>query len=67
MHVKGDYKLHYYRGYTDLNLPDEIVRLFDIKSDPDELVDLAGTHKEIASELLSELKRKLDEANKPYL
>lgn len=65
--VKGGYKLHYYRGYTDLNLPDEIIRLFDIESDPEELVDLAGTHREIASELLSELKRKLDEANKPYL
>jgi len=65
--VKGGYKLHYYRGYTDQNLPDELIRLFDVKSDPEELVDLSGTHKEIASELLAELKRSLDEANKPYL
>ena len=67
VNVKGGYKLHYYRGYTDRSLPAELIRLFDIKSDPDELVDLAGTHKEIASELLDELKRKLDVANKPYL
>jgi arylsulfatase A-like enzyme len=65
--VKDGYKLHYYQGYTDLNLPAEIIRLYDIQSDPEEMVDLAETHKEIASELLTEIKRKLDEANKPYL
>lgn len=65
--VKGGYKLHYYRGYTDLNLPAEIIRLFDVESDPEEMVDLADTHTGIASELLDELKRNLDDANKPYL
>ena len=65
--VKNGYKLHYYRGYTDLNLPAEVIRLYDIKSDPEELVNMADTHKDIASELLDEIKRKLDEANQPYL
>ncbi|HEX6270326.1 MAG TPA: sulfatase-like hydrolase/transferase [Anaerolineales bacterium] len=64
--VKEDYKLHYYFGYPEA--PNgELVKLFDIKSDPEELVDLYPTKKEIASELLNELKSKLAEVNQPYL
>jgi arylsulfatase A-like enzyme len=64
--VKENYKLHYYFGYPEL--PNgETVKLFDIKSDPEELVDLYSSKKGIASELLNELKSKLKEVNKPYL
>lgn len=64
--VKEDYKLHYYFGYPEA--PEgELARLFDIKSDPEELVDLYPTKKELARELLDELKSKLVEVNKPYL
>jgi arylsulfatase A-like enzyme len=64
--VKENYKLHYYFGYPELS-NGETVKLFDIKSDPEELVDLYSSKKEIASELLNELKSKLIEVNKPYL
>jgi arylsulfatase A-like enzyme len=64
--VKEDYKLHYYFGYPEA--PEgELVKLFDIKSDPEELVDLYPSKNGLARELLNELKGKLAEVNKPYL
>jgi len=64
--VKEDYKLHYYFGYPETT-EGELVKLFDIKSDPEELMDLYPSKKGVASELLNELKDKLAEVNKPYL
>jgi len=43
------------------------VKLFDIKSDPEELIDLISSKKGMTMELLNELKGKLAEVNKPYL
>lgn len=63
--VKEDYKLHYYFGYPEV--PDgELVKLYNLKSDPEELVDLYPSKKGTASELLNELKGKLVEADRPY-
>jgi arylsulfatase A-like enzyme len=63
--IKEDYKLHYYFGYPEA--PNgELVRLYDLKSDPEELIDLYSSRKGIASELLNELKSKLAEADQPY-
>lgn len=63
--VRENYKLHYYFGYPEL--PEgEQVKLFDIRSDPEELVDLYPSKRETASELFNELKTKLIEVNKPY-
>ncbi len=64
--VRENYKLHYYFGYPELSSGEQ-VKLFDIKSDPEELVDLNSSKKETVSELLNELKRKLVEVNKPYI
>jgi arylsulfatase A-like enzyme len=67
MLVKGRYKLHYYFGYLDrLKVPD-MVKVYDIESDPEELVDLALTEKDLTDQLLGDLKRKLAEVNQPYL
>lgn len=63
--VKENYKLHYYFGYPEV--PAEgLVRLFDIQSDPEEMVELSTSRQGIASELLHELQVKLDEVNAPY-
>jgi len=64
--TKGRYKLHYYFGYEERNIPD-LVKLFDLESDPEELVDLAQIQKEMTTELLKELKIKLEAVNQPYL
>ncbi len=64
--ITENYKLHYYFGYKNLP-PDGMVKLFDIKSDPEEMSDLAHTRKSVADELLAQLKEKLQEVNRPYL
>jgi arylsulfatase A-like enzyme len=66
MLVKGQYKIMYFFGYEKLN-GDERVELYDIGSDPEEIVDLSLSEPQITAELLGELKAKLAEVNKPYL
>lgn len=66
MQVTGKYKLIYYIGYEQLGGRGEYYQLFDIETDPEELNDLAGTEQETALELLSSLKSKLEEVNKPF-
>jgi len=66
MLVRENYKLHYYFGYSQL--PEgELVKLFDIAADPEELVELSVSKRETAAELLNELKTKLKEVDEPYL
>jgi len=64
--VRGGYKLLYYFGYKEREI-DELIRLFNIETDPEELINLYASQKDIADELLKELKSKLDEVNRPYL
>jgi arylsulfatase A-like enzyme len=65
MLVRENYKLHYYFGYPEV--PEEgIARLFDIKSDPEEMTDLYSSRPETAQELLSTLKTALEQVNEPY-
>ena len=66
-HYKGPYKLIYYLGYEeDRRLP-ETIQLFNLQDDPEELNDLSVSHKDVADEMLRELKSKLQEVNEPYL
>ncbi len=65
MLVKGQYKLVYYFGYADRGVK-ELVQLYDIQADSEELTDLSASRKEIADALLLELKRKLREHDDPY-
>jgi arylsulfatase A-like enzyme len=68
--VNGRYKLHYYVGYPELQKyeqVDEKVKLFDIESDPEELIDLSISEPQITAALLGELKAKLADVNEPYL
>ncbi len=64
--VRGQYKLAYYFGYKRLENIGERVELYDLGQDPEELVDLFPSRKDIALDLLDGLKSKLAEVNKPY-
>ncbi|HEY6071853.1 MAG TPA: sulfatase-like hydrolase/transferase, partial [Anaerolineales bacterium] len=66
MMLKEDYKLLYSYGLKG-PAAGELVRLFDIKSDPEEMNDLYTSSQAIADELLHELKSKIQEVNQPYL
>ena len=64
--IKGRYKLHYYFGYSETG-GNDLVKMFNIKDDPEEMNDLSELEKGITSELLKELKARLAEVNEPYL
>lgn len=64
---KGKYKLIYYLGYEDNRHFPEAVQLFDLETDPEELIDLSETEKATAQQMLGELKAKLGEVNEAYL
>ena len=64
--VRGRYKLLYFFGYQALGI-DDLVMLFDLQADPEELVDLSSTQQAVTAELLTELKSKIAQANRPYL
>ncbi|HTP01649.1 MAG TPA: sulfatase-like hydrolase/transferase [Anaerolineales bacterium] len=66
MLLRDRYKLLYFFGYPERGVQ-EMVKLYDLKTDPDELVDLSSTRKDVAASLLAELKARLNEVNKPYL
>ncbi len=65
MLVKGRYKLLYFFGYEDRGFQ-ELVKLFDIQSDPEEMNDLHLAQKDVADAMLAELKTKLAQVNRPY-
>jgi arylsulfatase A-like enzyme len=64
--IKERYKLLYYFGDVERGI-DEMVKLYDIEADPEELVDLYPSQKDAGDDLLDELKTKLAEVDKPYL
>jgi hypothetical protein len=63
--VRDGYKLLYYFGYQADGI-DDFMHLYHIDADPEELVDLQVTQKDVADELFAELKAQLDAANKPF-
>ncbi len=65
MLLKDRYKLLYFFGYPERGI-EEMVKLFDVRSDPGEVVDLSVTEKDLTAAMLGELKARLNEVNKPY-
>jgi arylsulfatase A-like enzyme len=66
MMLRENYKLDYHFGLPEV--PHEgLIRLFDIQSDPEEMVELSKSKPSVATELLNELKTKVKEADQPYL
>jgi arylsulfatase A-like enzyme len=60
---KGNYKLIHYMGYGKIQQRWE---LYDLKEDPEELVDQYSETNYTAQEMRSELLEKLHQANRPY-
>lgn len=54
--IKGDYKLIWYIGYPGYH---DVYELYNLKTDPEELLDLSQSHVEILSAMANELKLKL--------
>jgi arylsulfatase A-like enzyme len=65
--VNENHKLVYYFGYPEIEqFGGEMIELYDLKQDPEELHDLAPEHKTLASDLLAQLKDKLEQVNRAY-
>jgi arylsulfatase A-like enzyme len=66
MLVKDQYKLSYYYGYKELKGIGDLIELYDIQNDPEEMINLYPSKKDIGDELLNIVKAKLVEVNAPY-
>jgi arylsulfatase A-like enzyme len=62
--IKDQFKLIHYIGYPGY---EDVYELYDLKNDPEELVDLYASQSAIGRELQAELEKKVAEANQPYL
>ncbi len=63
--VRGRYKLHYYFGYAEID-GGELIYLYDLQDDPDEMKDLAQELGDLAGEMLAEVKEKIRAADEKY-
>lgn len=63
---KGNHKLIYYQGYKKLEKAEDF-EFYDLKNDPEELVDLYSEDSEVAQLLKAQLFAKLAEENEPFL
>ena len=64
--IRGRYKLIYFFGYADLGGDRQLVELYNLEDDPQELRDLSQEQVELTAELLTALRAKLDDVNSPY-
>jgi arylsulfatase A-like enzyme len=64
--ARGRYKLHNYFGYQPYGV-DDFTRLYDLETDPEEMVDLSKSHKDVAGELLAEMRARLKVVDEPFL
>ena len=64
--VRGNYKLTYFSGYSQLGEVGEYLELYDLEQDPEEMNNLYSRQSSLARELREELTEKIREADKPY-
>ncbi|MFH1183815.1 MAG: sulfatase-like hydrolase/transferase [Chloroflexota bacterium] len=64
--VRGQYKLLYFFGYPEKGI-EELVMLYDLAADPEEMTDLSASHADVARVLLTELKARIRETDQPYV
>ena len=65
MLVRGQHKLTWYFGYPELGTDGEMIELYNLEADPQELNDLASAQPGLAAELSAAVKAKLAEMEQP--
>jgi len=66
MLVRGNYKATWLFGYDEIEAGDEIIELYDLETDPEELNDLSVEKKDTADEMIGVLRSKMDELEQTY-
>ena len=64
--IRGDYKMSYYWGYKAID-GGELVELYDLQKDPEELENLVDAQPDLAVSMLAAIKQKIADADRPYL
>lgn len=64
MMVRGNHKIIWYFGHEELGEEGEMIELYDLSADPEELDNLYPAQKDLADGLIAALKLKLAEAEK---
>jgi hypothetical protein len=64
--LRGNHKLLYFFGFPEKGI-DELVKLYDLEKDPEEMTDLSTSRRDVTTALLTELKALIQEKNQPYL
>jgi hypothetical protein len=64
--IQGDYKLTYYYGWPQQQDKGELVELYDIKHDPEEMEELSSLEKDRAEYLLNLLKTEIERAEESF-
>ena len=67
MLIRGQYKLIYIFGFSSDPESEKSIELYDIETDPEELINLYPAQKSLGDSLLAELLSGLDEADRRYL
>jgi hypothetical protein len=66
MLLRANHKLLYFFGYRQKGV-EELVKLYDIEADPEELDDLSSRQPDLTAELLRQLRAKIKDVNQPYV
>ena len=62
----GDYKLVYYQGWPQQQGQGAQIEMYNLRDDPEELVDLSSVDRERTKDMLAVLMDELDKADAPY-
>ena len=64
--VQGDYKLAYYQGWPQQQGLGELVELYNLKDDPQEMEDLSEVEKDRAGYMQELLEAEIKRADDPF-
>jgi arylsulfatase A-like enzyme len=66
MMIKNKYKMNFYTGYSNLPKGEDLIELYNLEEDPEELVNLYQRGDSLSNEFHQEITDMLSKVNKPY-
>jgi arylsulfatase A-like enzyme len=66
MCLRENFKAMWFFGYDELKPQDEVIELYDLFADPEELNDISSENEELTTELINVLKAKIDQLERAY-
>ena len=66
MMIKGRYKMLYFYGFPEFGEENELVEMYDLEKDPEEMNNLYSLDWDIAQQMRQEILDRLAKENEPY-